>query len=265
MKILRGGFASRHDPSFILSRPYGQANHVILLLRSKAEYWINGQHYLLKPGYALIIAPETPYRYHNPDPKGCLSDDWLHFLLEEGDTLADSIPCNIPFLLDDFESCSTIIRQILWEQAYTSSEYADSNINALFLVLWNHLSAAYHSQENIEKAGPYLSKLKNLRLEMQNTPMKKHNINKYAEELCISVSHFQYLYSHTFSIPFQNDLIQMRVSYAKILLRTTDFSVEQISEMCGYTNCVHFFRQFKQIAGITPAKYRKVKPAAEKY
>ena len=48
MKILRGGFASRHDPSFILSRPYGQANHVILLLRSKAEYWINGQHYLLK-------------------------------------------------------------------------------------------------------------------------------------------------------------------------------------------------------------------------
>lgn len=263
MKILRGGFASRHDPSFIMSSPNGQTNHVILLLRSKAEYWIGEKHYLLKPGYALIIAPNTPYRYYNPD--GCLSDDWLHFLLEEGESLTDFIPCNIPFLLDDFESCSAIIRQLLWEQAYTSSQYADANINALFLVLRNHLSAACHSQENIENAGPYLSRLKNLRLEMQNTPMEEHSINKYAAEFCISISHFQYLYSHTFGISFQNDLIRMRIDYAKILLRTTDFSVEQISEMCGYANCVHFFRQFKQIAGITPAKYRKAKPAAEIY
>lgn len=265
MKILRGGFASRHDPAFVLSRPHGQDNHVILLLRSKAEYWIGEQHYLLQPGYAIVIAPKTSYRYYNPEPECSLSDDWLHFLLEEGETLTDSVPCNVPFLLDDFESCSAIIRQILWEQAYTPAQYAKENTDALFLVLWNHLSAAYHFRENIEKAGPYLSRLKSIRMEMQNAPMKKHSIDQYARELCISASHFQYLYSHTFGVSFQNDLIRMRIDYAKILLRTTDFSVEQISEICGYSNCVHFFRQFKQIAGTTPAKYRKAKPAAEKY
>ena len=259
MKVLRGGCASRHEASFVLSRPYGQENHVILLLRSKGEYWINDEHYLLEPGYAIIIAPNTHYLYYNPD--GEYADDWIHFQLEEGETLPDKLECNVPFALDDLETCSTLIRQLLWEQAYTSPFYADSNINALFSVLLNHLSAAFHSQENIEKANPYLQKLKHLRLQMQSTLTENHSISKYAAELCISTSHFQHLYSQLFGISFQNDLIRMRIAYAEILLQTTDLPVEQVAEACGYSNCVHFFRQFKQIKGITPAKCRKAKPS----
>lgn len=32
MKILRGGCASIHEESFVVSRPHGQDNYVILLL-----------------------------------------------------------------------------------------------------------------------------------------------------------------------------------------------------------------------------------------
>lgn len=263
MKILRGGCASRHEASFTMLRPYGQENHVILLLRSKGEYWINDVHYLLDPGNAIIIAPKTHYSYCNPSGK--YSDDWIHFKLENGETLDDSLDCNIPFILNDFETCSTLIRQLLWEQAYTSPIYAKDNIKALFSVLMNHLSAAYHSQENIENDNPYQQKLKLLRLQMQNTLMEEHSISKHAAELCISTSHFQHLYSHLFGISFQNDLIRMRIRYAEILLQTTDLPIERIAEACGYTNCVHFFRQFKQTEGITPAKYRNAMPSPEKY
>ncbi len=261
MQILRGGCASRHEASFVLSRPYGQENHVILLLRSKGEYWINDVHYLLEPGHAIIIAPKAHYMYY--DPNGKYTDDWIHFQLENGETLPDSLKCNVPFELDDLETCATLIRQLLWEQAYTSSIYADSNINALFSVLLNHLAAAYHSQENIEGASPYSQKFKQLRLQMQNTLMDDHSISKHAAELCISTSYFQHLYSQLFGISFQNDLIRMRISYAEILLQTTDLPVEQVAEVCGYSNSVHFFRQFKHIKGITPAKFRKVQPCFE--
>lgn len=261
MKVLRGGCASRHEASFVLSRPYGQDNHVILLLRSKGEYWINDVHYMLDPGYAVIIAPNTHYMYYNPN--GEYADDWIHFKLEEGETLTAGLKCNVPFELDDMESCSTMIRQILWEQAYTSPLYADKNINALLVVLLNHLSAACNLQENIEKASPYLQKLKHLRLYMQNTLTENHSISKYAAELCISPSHFQHLYSQLFGISFQNDLIRMRIAYAEILLHTTDLPVEHVAEACGYSNCVHFFRQFKQIKGITPAKYRKARHSTD--
>lgn len=261
LRILRGGCASRHEASFVLSRPYGQDNHVILLLRSKGEYWINDEHHLLEPGNAIIIAPNTHYMYYNPS--GEYMDDWIHFKLEEGETLTDDLVCNVPFELDDMESCSMLIRQLLWEQAYTSPLYADRNISALLSVLLNHLSAAYHSQESIEKASPYLQKLKQLRLQMQSTPSQNHSINKYAAELSISPSHFQHLYSQLFGISFQNDLIRMRIAYAEILLHTTDLPVERVAEACGYTNSVHFFRQFKQMKGITPAKCRKTRPSTD--
>lgn len=263
MKVLRGGCASRHETSFMISRPSGQDNHVILLLRSGGEYWINGVHYLLSSGYAIILTPHTPYSYHNPE--GCLSDDWIHIKLENDESLNDTLICNEPFLLDEFETCSTLMRQLLWESSYTSPQYADENIKALFSVLTNHLEAACNAQETIKKASPYVWELKRLRLEMQNTLTENHSINKYANRLCISASHFQHLYSQTFGISFNNDLIQMRIAYAEILLQTTSFSMETIAEACGYSNPVHFFRQFKKAKGITPAKYRKAMPSPEKY
>lgn len=257
MEILRGGCASIHEESFFISRPRGQDNHVILLLRSHGDYWIEDVHYLLNPGHAVIIAPGTHYHYCNPD--GMYSDDWIHFRLNEKETLPDSMICNVPFILDDFETCSALIRQILWEQAYTSPVYAGSNINALFLVLFNHLTAAMHSQENIQKASPYLYQFKRLRLQIKYTLSENHSISRYAAELNISTSHFQHLYSRFFKISFQNDLIRMRIANAETLLQTTELSIDQIAEACGYSSPVHFFRQFKQLKGITPAKYRQAK------
>lgn len=257
MKILRGGCASIHEQSFAISRPHGQDNHVILLLRSHGEYWIDNTHYVLEPGYAIVIAPETRYHYNNPN--GIYSDDWIHFKLKEGESIPDSLVCNVPFILDDFETCSALIGQILWEHAYTSVLYAEKNINALLSVLFNHLIAAINAQERIESASPYLHQFKRLRLQIQYTLAENHSISKYAKELNISTSHFQHLYSRFFNISFQNDLIHMRIAGAETLLQTTDLSMDQIAEACGYSNRVHFFRQFKQIKGITPAKYRQAK------
>ncbi len=47
-----------------------------------------------------------------------------------------------------------------------------------------------------------------------------------------------------------------RIRYAVELLDTTEFSVEQIGEMCGYTSSLTFRRNFKSIVGTTPSEYR---------
>lgn len=262
MKILRAGCASKHIASFYMERPYGQDNHLILLLRSNAKLFINEKHYSLNPGCAIIISPNTSYNYY--DPNGKYSDDWIHFRLENNDKIPHTLKCNIPFQIDDIETCSTLIRQLLWEDAYTSLEYAESNINALFIVLLNHLTAAFNTQEKIGNASPYLWSLKQIRLNMQTDVAKEHSISKYSTELCISPSHFKHLYAQVFGITFQSDLIHMRIARAELLLQTTSIPVDHIAETCGYSNPVHFYRQFKQIKGITPAKFRKVKPIQDK-
>ncbi len=48
-----------------------------------------------------------------------------------------------------------------------------------------------------------------------------------------------------------------QIRYATQLLQTTDMSLEEISEKCGFTNLLTFRRNFKASMGINPSDYRK--------
>lgn len=54
-----------------------------------------------------------------------------------------------------------------------------------------------------------------------------------------------------------NDVIQSRIDHAKYLLSTTDISIVQVAEMCGYKSTSHFMRQFKNKMKMIPSEYRK--------
>ncbi len=255
MYVIKGGIGTRHSPSYRMNRPAGLENPVLLILRSYAEYTVGGKDYVMEPGYAMVITPRVPYSYHNPG--GEYIDDWLHIGLKEGESLPEDLPANVPIRLTDHETCSSLIRLLLWEEAYSARDYVAANTDALFRVLINHLLAAAREEDRFDEANPYMEQLKDIRFRMQHTLIEKHSIKTHAEELGISESHFQHLYASLFGIPFQQDLIRMKIANAKFALQTTDLSMAEIAELCGYNSEVHFFRQFKQINGITPARYRK--------
>ena len=48
-----------------------------------------------------------------------------------------------------------------------------------------------------------------------------------------------------------------QIQHATRLLQTTDLSLEEISEQCGFTNLLTFRRNFKATMGINPSDYRK--------
>ena len=52
-------------------------------------------------------------------------------------------------------------------------------------------------------------------------------------------------------------ITQSRVEYAKGLLVETDFSMEEISGMCGFSNATYFSKKFKELSGVSPLKFRK--------
>ena len=49
----------------------------------------------------------------------------------------------------------------------------------------------------------------------------------------------------------------MRIEYAKELIISTNLPLEHIAYSCGYSNEVHFYRQFLSKTGMTPGDYRK--------
>ncbi len=256
INILQGGCGTRHPSPFIMLRNDGLNNYLLLIIRSHGEFTIDQKHYIVEAGHAIIISPKIPYSYHNP--KGDYVNDWLHFQFQNPADIPTNLPrLNEPFPIGNHRFYTTFIQQILWENTYNKSHYSQDNILGLFHVLVNHLALAYECKDIPQKNISYQEELQGIRLKIQNTITEQHSIKETARAMGLSESYFQHIYTNFFKISFQQDIIQMRVEYAKFIIRTTDIPIEHISEMCGYVNEVHFYRQFKKLTGTTPAKYRK--------
>ena len=72
----------------------------------------------------------------------------------------------------------------------------------------------------------------------------------------LSSIYFQELYKKAFGISCGADIINSRIENARRLLSETAYTIEQIAERCGYNNSIHFSRQFKQVMGAAPSKWR---------
>lgn len=55
-----------------------------------------------------------------------------------------------------------------------------------------------------------------------------------------------------------SDIINARMERAKQLLITTNLSIKEIAERCGYSNEYGFMKRFKMQFGKTPTQYRNI-------
>ena len=82
------------------------------------------------------------------------------------------------------------------------------------------------------------------------------NIEHMANYVNLSVSSFQHTYKKIFGHSVINDVIAGRINKAKKLLESTNDTVAEIGEKCGYKTEYHFMRQFKEQTCMTPTEYR---------
>ena len=126
----------------------------------------------------------------------------------------------------------------------------------LFEVFFNKPLQEEQTVKTQHPYNPYVSRPQKLRLHMLSKPYHNFTPAELADTLHISPSYFQALYKDYFGVPFKTDLINMRLEYAKRLIEETTLPFEEIAYQCGYTNEIHFYRQFKAKIGMTPREYR---------
>lgn len=253
--LFLGGYNARHPKTFLMLRQNGHSSYVLLIVKSPAQFQIGQDCFTVDTNSAVLIRPNVPYHYSGLDSE--YVNDWLHFTctdteLEQhfGQLFHKPIP------LSNCMQFTQYIQNILWEHHYASEEFRPQNVSLLFQILLNKLLQELTYPPGKEDFHPYAAKLQELRLTMQSQYYRNFTPEELAQMLNISPSHFQYLYKTFFGIPFKKDLIQMRLREAQNLLQNTDLKLEQIALMCGYSNEIHFYRQFKAKTGLTPGEYR---------
>ena len=87
-----------------------------------------------------------------------------------------------------------------------------------------------------------------------NTSIKMDEILK----LCnLSYSNFALKFKTLTGKTFTNYVSHMRISHAQLLLISTQMSMIEIAEKCGFNDICYFNRVFKRISGEAPYKFKK--------
>lgn len=105
-------------------------------------------------------------------------------------------------------------------------------------------------------------------LKKQNIlPIKAYLDEHYAEKITLDGLSTQFyinkyyltrLFKEQFGVSINNYLLQVRITYAKQLLRFTKEKVEGIGRSCGIGDLNYFSRTFKKVEGMSPSEYREM-------
>ena len=94
-------------------------------------------------------------------------------------------------------------------------------------------------------------------LEIINSNFTKNISIIELSKMCnISDTYFRKLFSDKFDVNPKEYIISLRINYAKDLLKSGQFTVSEVSKLCGYSEECHFSRIFKKITGENPNEYK---------
>lgn len=253
MKIDNIGYNYIHGDDFYISRPNGSTDYLFLLIKSSAVIIINDKEQIVKAGSYILYEKNIPQFYRANSES--FANDWIHFSADESEInelVESGITLNKPVYIGDISELSELVRKICGEHFSDNTsrgETAPLYMKILFIKLAEKLRCNGKAKNNFRK-------FDELRSAIYSTPSNEWSVERLAEGMNFSKSRFQHLYKQLYGTSVIADIIRSRTELAKHLLSTTDMTVKSVAELCGYSNDVHFVRQFKAQTGLTPGQFR---------
>lgn len=249
---------NRQPQNFKLHRENGRGDYLFVLFKSPARVMVGDQYVDVDRGYCIFFDKYKIQSYH-PRPSLEFVHDFMHFDLEndyEKFLFSDIpkgelIPVSLPELISD------ALRTIQTEFNSNFSEYKADILTHLGTVFLYRIKNELQHNDIHPKKRASFQVLYQLRTQIYNCPQRSWSIEEMCRQTCMSRSYLQHLYKAFFGVSCTEDVIAARIAHAKRLLLTSDFFVQEVAEACGYQNVPHFIRQFRQLTGISPEKFRR--------
>lgn len=244
----------RHEAGFRIDRPAGNTVYTILLFRQSLQVFQDGQMVTAPEDSCLIFQPFAPQLYYSNEH--AYYHDGIFFDGEVITPLLEElgIPINHIFAVSNPKRIITDIQRIELEAA-ARQPYSDTIIDLRIRDLIYTIAQSMN-QANVSDTA-YYAELQQLRQQILSQPEKQWSVSGVADQLHISTSYFQHLYNAQFGVCLKQEIVQARIAKAKYYLRVQNNTIQQVGEMCGYSNTEHFIRQFKKYTGKTPKAYRQ--------
>lgn len=238
-------------------------SRVFYFHKGQGEIQSRGQVHALLPGTIVYIPAGTPYRFVgtygqqitavNFDFTYARRDRTVPFpadLTEIPDMGTDTIHPDLrrPLFIDDWMSAQRVMAQMCQLFAEMPPYYRDTASATWKLFLIDMLQNSRSTTENAaERVVAYLRR--HCREQISNTEL--------AGRLNYHPVHLNRLVKAATGMGCRAYIISCRLAEAKQMLTSTDASVTEIAERCGFASASHLARLLKQVDGVTPLAFRR--------
>ncbi len=216
----------------------------------------NGRIVDLPENHAAILDCSMPHYYH-ADKDGW---DFIWFYINGNGVRAmfDIIYPDGIFAVDmrdDMELRSVFPRISVMIRDNDMKSFAEMSL-VLHSLLNAVLLAALDSERDA-RAADFYNDISNVTAYIKNCYKYPITLDDMVKYVHMSKYHFIRIFKRAMGVTPYQYLTSYRINEAKTLLRTTDMSVGEIAEECGFLDTSNFIAHFKKHTGQKPTRYRR--------
>lgn len=238
-------------------------------LKGEGTMWLNLQEYKVEAGMMGVILPEQIIQ------QGRYSDDFSGLFIVVSKDFVDGILPTMQklfpvFLLVKDHPCIHItseeeqsfcqyhsfLRSKVRQQGHPfRREVAQGLLLSLFYEIYG-----IYLQRNLEVKGPENLQEEQFRQFMRLVTehcKQERSVSFYAGEMCLSSKHLSAVVKRVSGRTAGEWIDSLVVLEAKVMLKSSEASIQEIAEELHFANQSFFGKYFKQHAGMSPKAYRK--------
>ena len=257
----------KHHPRYEMSSHWHNEIELMRIISGKLNIKLNSNEYLAEKGDLIFVNPET---VHGATPVGeCKYDcivmrfDMLSVEDESCRYFIDSL-LNHDILINEYnrdcpERFKNAMNYLFDSMDGTAPGYKFSVISALYDLLGSvidnkmYTSVAMETESHSDKN---LTKLKNVLSFIRENYQKQITLSDMGKEANMSQKYFCSFFKKMTNKTPMEYLILYRVECAARKLLYSDMSVTDIALSCGFNDLSYFIKTFKNIKGVTPARFK---------
>ncbi len=235
---------------------------IFLITEGRVLHNFQGEEYVMKKGDAFIIFPNQYHchsQYKNYTSRHINLTCSIPFASSLFRVFFDSNLFDCPQEIVRFNASELDIALKLQDLILKTSNEEDFNayIQSLMVVMLRIYHQRMSNSDRVDGDMPkwlqrFVQYLQNIDM---SAPIQMSELYTASGVSQSKLSREFKKYTGKTLISYVTDL---RLNYACNLLKTTSFSANKISEMCGFENYTSFWRVFKSKYSVTPVEYRDI-------
>jgi len=228
---------------------------LVYMLEGQTLGYADSTEYILEAGDIFVIFPNQLHQFVSSGPERymlfILSPDLMPELSR---TFTEQLPATALLKRADANPRLLQLLEVAADEHDDDAPWRDTIIRGALLAFFGELFRMMPLDENKVGSSHALQSVVSYCARNFNREL---SLEVLEEELHISKYYISHLFSDRLGIRFNDYVNSLRVSDACRLLRQTDASITEISELVGFGTLRTFNRAFAKQTGMSPSEYRR--------